>query len=264
MADKTIYLGKMLYDEWNDQTWGTFTSGVGGLDKATLSDETSIIKHGYTSKKIVVGAGGVNKYYSGGDFSFASEDWEKYLYLYLYVYSTVATDLRIRLETGGSPAEWTSSSHGGTGWEFFAFDLNNPDSAGGAFDLGAVDTFVFAVTDVGTYYVDFICVGCELDFVVDYRRKRTSKIALHKIAGGVSRRDTDSYVRDRGYVIKARINRTIDSCLEGFDDSKEYLGLDDGVRLDTVWMDTFESHEQSGFENTHPVMAMLNLLVSAC
>ena len=256
-----IYLGKMLWDEsCNTSYWNLVGSvaGIGGnIDTPTVSLETSTLKHGNVSLKVVVPSGA--KEYAHANHTFGTaDDWTNKEYLLFWFYGiNDGSNVTVEIDDGTLHSYTFVDNVGG--WRFMAIHVAN--------DVGVttpsnITKFGFRFYAVGTFYIDFINIGCVLDFVTGYSRTRTSKIPIKKIPHGVSKRDSKVNVRDRIYNIRVRLTEVCRDCLESLDDDQAWMGLDDQRIQETVWLDTMPLEHAMGYSH-EPEVTNIVLVVSA-
>jgi len=208
------------------------------------------------STKIVVGAGAA----TSSDMEHrwdSAQDWTNKEYLCFWLYgANTGGNIAIALYDGAYRTQNITDST--FGWSFHALKMG--DFTG--LTVTNISRLLVSFYAVGTYYLDFINIGCKLDFVTGYTRTRTSKIPLKKIPAGISRRDADVYVRDRTYRIKARLTAVCRDCLESLDDDQAWMGLDDQRIQETVWLDTMPLEHAMGYSH-EPETTNIILVVSA-
>jgi len=253
-----IYLGKMLWDEsCNTSYWTPAVVGVGAVGTPTVTLETTTIKHDSTSVKVVV-AGGSNEYGAVYHGFGTNADWtNKTHYMFWFYGASTGVTIKVRINDG-VVRKYTFVDNS-TGWRFFALSLTNDF---GVATPTAISQHGFEFYGTGTWYIDFVNVGCALDFVTGYSRTRTSKIPIKKIPAGVSKRDSAVRVRDRIYNIRARLTAVCRDCLESLDNDQAWMGLDDQRIQETVWLDTMPLEHAMGYSH-EPETTNIILVVSA-
>lgn len=145
----------VIYDD--DETfWSPYGGGAGSYTR-TISEETTIVRKGSSSLKIVLSAGA--QAYLGAYHTYGSpQDWSIYSHLYAWIYGTNSGDqLRIFMYDSLNAYSRFNFDDDFTGWKLIELELANPNGGGSGIDWSDIERIY--VANVGpsgnwTFYVD--------------------------------------------------------------------------------------------------------------
>jgi hypothetical protein len=146
----------VIYDD--ETFWTAYTEGTGSYG-ITLSEETSIVKKGSSSLKMVVGSGTADSV--GAIHVYASyQDWSGYEFIALWFYGTDSgetVNIEVRTSGGGNWRRWQFVDNF-NGWKRIVKPLAQGDLADvGTVNLAEVDKILvirYNIASTPTWYLD--------------------------------------------------------------------------------------------------------------
>lgn len=145
----------VIYDD-DETIWANADEGIGAI-ATTISEETTIVKKGSSSTKILVGAGA--KATSGITYTFAAnQDWSQYDYITFWWYGVSSGDIcRLRLPSPNWGNFWVYTFIDNfSGWQRFIIPMERFAIGAGAPDWSDIDliNFIIEIPTLTSRYLD--------------------------------------------------------------------------------------------------------------